>query len=88
MSQWLLQRQPGLVARLRVDTGPTGALQPSSAALERRTLRVGVTLAAALTALQSITHLINVVAFDLSGRVCKFVRGQGGCWDQALGSAR
>ena len=24
----------------------------------------------------------------LSGLVCKFVRGQGGCWDQALGSAR
>ena len=35
MRQWLLQRQPGLVARLRVDTGATGALQPSSAALER-----------------------------------------------------
>ena len=66
MRQWLLQRQPGLVARLRVDTGATGALQPSSAALERRTLRVGVTLAAALTALQSIAHFINVVAFDLS----------------------
>jgi putative transposase len=24
----------------------------------------------------------------LSGLVCKFVRGQGRCWDQALGSAR
>ena len=72
MRQWLLQRQPGLVARLRVDTGATGALQSSSAALERPTLRVGVALAAALAALQSIAHLINnvvainVVAFDLS----------------------
>jgi RNA polymerase sigma factor (sigma-70 family) len=25
---------------------------------------------------------------QLSGLVCKFVRGQGRCWDQALGSAR
>jgi hypothetical protein len=61
----LLQRQPALVARLRVDIGATGPLQPASAALERRTLRVGVALTLTLAALQSIAHLIDVVAFDL-----------------------
>lgn len=61
----LVQRQPGLVARLRVDMGATAALEPSTAALERRTLRVGVALALALAALQSIAHLIDVVFFDL-----------------------
>lgn len=61
----LVQRQPGLVARLRVDTGATAAPEPSTAALERRTLRVGVALALGLAALQSIAHLMNVVFFDL-----------------------
>jgi hypothetical protein len=65
MSVRLLQRQTALLARIRVDTGATGDLEPSSAVLERRTLRVGVALAVALVALQSIAHLIDVVAFDL-----------------------
>jgi hypothetical protein len=61
----LVQGQPGLVAGLRVDTGARAALAPSTAALERRTLRVGVALALGLAALQSIAHLVNVVFFDL-----------------------
>jgi hypothetical protein len=61
----LVPRQPGLVAGLRVDTGATAAPEPSTAALERRTLRVGVALALGLAALQSIAHLVNVVFFDL-----------------------
>ena len=54
-----------LVARLRLDTGAAGALEPSIAALERRTLRVGVALALAAAAVQSILHLIDVSAFHL-----------------------
>jgi hypothetical protein len=61
----LVPRQPGLVARLRVDTGATAESEPSTAALERRTLQVGVALALGLAALQSIAHLVNVVFFDL-----------------------
>jgi hypothetical protein len=61
----LVQRQPGLVARLRVDTGAPAALEPSTVALEHRTLRVGVALALALAALQSIAHLMNLAFFDL-----------------------
>jgi hypothetical protein len=61
----LVPRQPRLVARLRVDTGATVALEPSTVALERRTLRVGVALALALAALQSIAHITNMVFFDL-----------------------
>jgi hypothetical protein len=65
MRRRLLQRQPGLVARVRVDMGATGPLDSAGAAVERRTLRVGVALAVALAALQSIAHLINVFVFDL-----------------------
>jgi hypothetical protein len=61
----LVHRQSWLVAWLRLDTGATAALEPSTAALERRTLRVGVALALGLAALQSIAHLVNVVLFDL-----------------------
>jgi hypothetical protein len=61
----LVRRQPGLAARLRVDTGATAALEPPTAALEHRALRVGVALALALAALQSIAHLVNVLFFDL-----------------------
>jgi hypothetical protein len=61
----LVQRQPRLVARLRVDTGAPAALAPSTVALEHRTLRVGVALALALAALQSIAHLVNLAFFDL-----------------------
>jgi hypothetical protein len=65
MRMRFVQRQPGLVARLRVDTGAIADLAPSTAALERRTLRVGVALALALAAFQAAVHLINLVFFDL-----------------------
>lgn len=65
MSLRFLQRLPRLVAWLRVDTGAPSTLEPSSAGLEHRTLRAGMALAVALVAVQSIAHLIDVLAFDL-----------------------
>jgi hypothetical protein len=58
-------RVQSLAARLRLDTGSAGALEPSIAGVERRTLRVGLALTLATVAGQSILHLINVFAFDL-----------------------
>src|SRR4029453_6681743 len=55
----------GCLPRLRAARAPPAALEPSTVALEHRTLRVGVALALALAALQSIAHLVNLAFFDL-----------------------
>ena len=48
----------------------------------------GVWLGRAIVPVDAIAPGEGAAGVELSGPVCKFVRGQGGCWDQALGSPR
>jgi hypothetical protein len=73
--------------RQLIDLGALPGEEAGLGIAEVRRSRLLHSWAAAGLSVETILALVDQGS-SLSGPVCRFVRGQGGCWDPALGSPR